>query len=95
MMDYEISFNPFSERKDAFLNWKNISVIDIDPTEKILDRGIKLIERKLKRKDALHIACAIEAECEYFITTDGKILNKNISEVAVINPLDFIRKLGV
>ncbi|MDR1326050.1 MAG: PIN domain protein, partial [Treponema sp.] len=25
MMDYEISFNPFSDRKDAFLNWKNIS----------------------------------------------------------------------
>jgi hypothetical protein len=22
MMDYEIAFNPFSDRKDAFLNWK-------------------------------------------------------------------------
>jgi predicted nucleic acid-binding protein len=95
MMDYEISFNPFSDRKDAFLNWKNISVIDIDPTIKILNKGIELTAKKLKRKDALHIACAIEAECECFITTDGKILNKNISEIEVVNPLDFIRKLGV
>jgi predicted nucleic acid-binding protein len=95
MMDYEISFNPFYERKDAFLNWKNISAVDIDPTEKILDKGMELIKRRLKRKDALHIACAIEAECECFITTDRKILNKNISEVAIVNPLDFIRKLGV
>ncbi|GHV22705.1 hypothetical protein FACS189494_09900 [Spirochaetia bacterium] len=38
---------------------------------------------KLKRKDALHIACAIEAGCDYFLTTDGKILNKHISEIVV------------
>jgi hypothetical protein len=31
----------------------------------------------------------------YSITTDGKMLNKNIYEIEAINPLDFIRKLGV
>jgi hypothetical protein len=66
MMDYEISFNPFHDRKDALLNWKNISIIDIDPTEKILDKGIELNMKKMKKKDALHIACAIEDECEYW-----------------------------
>jgi hypothetical protein len=95
MMDYEISFNPFSDRKDVFLNWKNISIIDIDPTEKILNKGMELCTKKIGKKDALHIACAIEAECECFITTDRKILNKDISEIEVINPLDFVRKLGV
>jgi predicted nucleic acid-binding protein len=95
MMDYEISFNPFSDRKEAFLNWKKLSVVDIDPVEGILTKGMELTAINIKRKDALHIACAIEAGCECFITTDGKILNKNISEIEVINPLDFIRKLGV
>jgi predicted nucleic acid-binding protein len=62
---------------------------------KILNKGIELNARNIKRKDALHIARAIEAECECFITTDRKILNKDISEIEVINPLDFIRKFGV
>jgi hypothetical protein len=95
MMDYEISFNPFPDRRDAFLNWKKLSAVDIDPVENILVKGTELTTRNIKRKDALHIACAIEAGCEFFITTDGKLLNKNISEIGVINPLDFIRKLGV
>ncbi|MDR1140175.1 MAG: PIN domain-containing protein [Planctomycetaceae bacterium] len=95
MMDYEISFNPFPDRKDVFLNWKNISIMDIEPTKRILQKGMELNTIRIKKKDALHIACAIEAECECFITTDRRILNKNISEIEIINPLDFIRKLGV
>jgi predicted nucleic acid-binding protein len=93
MMDYEISSNPFFDRKIAFLDWKKIAVVDIDPVERILIKGKELNRKNIKRKDSLHIACAIEAECEYFLTTDRKILNKNIQELEVINPLDFIRKL--
>jgi len=91
MMDYEISSNPFHDRMVAFLNWKNIAVIDIDPTEEILNTGKDLIKLNIKKKDALHIACAIKAECEFFLTTDGKILNKEIPEIKLINPLDFVR----
>jgi predicted nucleic acid-binding protein len=93
MMDYEISFNPSYDRKIAFLNWKYVAVVDIDPIESILIKGKELEQKNLKKKDSLHIASAIEARCEYFLTTDGKILNKNVSEIKLINPLDFIRKL--
>jgi hypothetical protein len=40
MTDYEISFNPFSDRKNAFLNWKDISVVDIDPTIDLFDNPV-------------------------------------------------------
>ena len=93
MMDYEISSNPFYDRKIAFLNWKNIAVVDIDPTEEILNKGKILNERNIRGKDALHIACAIKAECEYFLTTDCKLLNKEIPEIKLINPVDFLRQL--
>jgi predicted nucleic acid-binding protein len=93
MMDYEISFNPSYERKIAFLNWKQIAVVDINPIETILIKGKELEQKKLKKKDSLHIASAIEAKCEYFLTTDSKILNKNIQEIEIINPLDFVRQL--
>jgi len=92
MMDYEILSNPFYDRKIAFLNWKNIAVIDIDPTEEILACGKSLNQKSIKGKDALHIACAIKADCKYFLTTDNGILNKNINEIKIINPVDFIRQ---
>ncbi|MDR2543217.1 MAG: type II toxin-antitoxin system VapC family toxin [Treponema sp.] len=95
MMDYEITSNPFLDRKIAFLKWKNIAVVDIDPIEEILINGKNINQKNIKRKDALHIACAIKAKCEYFITTDNKILNKDFSEIKIINPTDFIRQLYI
>ena len=76
----------------AFTKWKNIAVLDIDPAEGILIEGKEIMQKNIKQKDALHIACAIKAECDYFLTTDRKVLNKNIPEIKLINPLDFIRQ---
>jgi len=93
MMDYEITANPFHDRITAFMNWQNIAVVDIDPAEEVLALGKIISQKNIKRKDALHIACAIKASCEYFLTTDRGILNKDIPEIILINPLDFIQKL--
>ena len=38
----------------------------------------------------LSIACAAEAKCDYFLTTDIGILKKNIDIIKVLNPIDFI-----
>jgi predicted nucleic acid-binding protein len=95
MMDYEISANPFYDRQLAFMKWKNIAVLDIDPTERILIRAREIMQKNIKQKDAIHIACAIKAECDYFLTTDRKILNKNIQEIKIINPLDFTRQFYI
>jgi len=40
----------------------------------------------------LHIATAIYSKCDYFITTDRKILNKNIDGIAVLNPVTFVEE---
>jgi predicted nucleic acid-binding protein len=95
MMDYEISANPFYDRQLAFMKWKNIAVLDIDPAEEILLRGKEIMQKNIKQKDALHIACSIESKCDYFLTTDREVLNKNISEIKLLNPLDFIRQFYI
>jgi predicted nucleic acid-binding protein len=46
----------------------------------------------IKKKDAVHIACALAADADYFITTDKKVLNKNIADIIIINPIDFLRR---
>ena len=47
----------------------------------------------LKPKDALHIACAKEAGCHYFLTTDDIILKRMTDKkgILVLNPIDFIK----
>jgi len=53
------------------------------------------MELGLKSKDALHIACAIEMQCDYFITTDDQILNrmKNYREIGVVDATTFVREV--
>ena len=45
----------------------------------------------VKAKDTLHISCAIEAKCDYFITTDDGILKKyKTGDIKVCSPVEFI-----
>ncbi|QTA81323.1 PIN domain-containing protein [Desulfonema limicola] len=46
-------------------------------------------------KDFLHLACAIEAKSEYFLTTDKILIKKakHLKEIRVMNPLEFITLL--
>jgi len=46
----------------------------------------------LKPLDALHIACAVSLQCEYFLTVDKGILKKKkeCQEIKIINPVNFI-----
>ena len=88
------SMNPYEERRKAIENWKKVSVCDIDFSIDVNMLGNKILSQGLKSNDALHIACAIAAKCAYFLITDKNVLNKQIFEIIVINPIDFVRKLG-
>ena len=45
----------------------------------------------VKMKDAYHVACAIHASCDCFLTTDDRILKYHTDEIEIINPVDFVR----
>lgn len=93
ILDYENAMNPYVDRKQAIQSWRKIAKFDINYSDGLfcLAKDIMLIG--LKNKDALHMACAITADCDYFLTTDNGILAKRIDRIAIINPLDFVRKL--
>ena len=55
----------------------------------------EIIQKNIKPKDSLHLACAIEAECNYFITTDDRILNKSVEKIVIIDPIDFVKMAEV
>jgi len=90
MLDYENNKNPYDEKRSSIALWKEIAEDFCPPSETILMRGKEIMKHGIKNEDALHIACAIERHCDYFITTDNKLTNKNIEEIKVVNPIDFI-----
>ena len=95
ILQSENEANPFDERKRAIGVWGRYASIDISEGPAVLKRGALLMQLGLQTKDALHIACAIEAECEYFLTTDDKIVTKNdyIGELRITDPIGYIREV--
>jgi predicted nucleic acid-binding protein len=93
MMDYENSLNPYQERKQAISHWRSIACFDVDFSEEINEIGRFLMKKRLKNKDALRIACALKARCDYFLTTDKGVLNKTVDGIVLVNPVDFVMSL--
>jgi predicted nucleic acid-binding protein len=92
ILEHENNQNPHMERSSSVRDWKDIAACHITATEEIIAAAEQFGNIGLKPKDALHIACAIAAGADCFLTTDKKILNKPIKGIAVVNPIDFIRE---
>lgn len=95
ILEYENLQNIFEERRQTILDWKMVANEDVEANEIIVKYAKDIQRIGLKAKDSLHIACAIYAQCECFITTDMKIINKFVDGIEILNPIDFVRKYEV
>ena len=97
IIDYEDQFNPFEERQNTIVKWKSRAVIDIGETTDILNNARLIQKLGVKSKDALHVACSIEAKSDYFLSTDDFLLRKlnGFDKIKAMNPLYFIIALEV
>ena len=50
------------------------------------------VKSGVKTKDVYHVACAIYANCDYFFTTDDRLLKYATDEIQIVNPIDFIKE---
>ena len=92
VLDYENGANPFIEVRNRIAEWKNIASVDCNLTDELGSVASDLLLLGLRQMDAAHIACAIHLAADCFITTDKKVLNKSLAEIAVLNPIDFVRR---
>ena len=95
ILGFENAANPYGDRKTSIEGWRFIAVMDVSSSSEIVHCANRILMKGIKKKDALHLACAITAKCQYFLTTDKKLLNKSVDEIIIMNPLDFIRELEV
>ena len=91
ILDLEIKRSPFRSRQETTNAFRQLSrmIVDIDGEVKHL--ALTFQKRGLALADALHIACATRAGCNHFLTVDKRILNKSITEIEVLNPIQFVQ----
>ncbi|MGE0084188.1 MAG: hypothetical protein AB7S75_07170 [Desulfococcaceae bacterium] len=75
ILDFENSANPYKDRKEWILAWEFYAEENIALNKSITARAEHFLTLSFKKKDAIHISCAIAGNCEYFITTDKGILD--------------------
>jgi predicted nucleic acid-binding protein len=96
ILDFENNANPYDNQKESIAEWKQISCENVTAEMAVLERArdVAAIYR-VKPKDAIHIASAIFAHCDYFLTTDRQLLKKvsSLKEIRTVNPIDFIQIL--
>ena len=97
ILDYENSKNPFRERREQIAKWRMYSLENIQEHSEIVSVAGMLHEHGIRKIDSLHIACAIFAKAEYFLTTDDGILKKTtlITGIRVNDPIGFIKEVLV
>jgi predicted nucleic acid-binding protein len=82
-----ISIANFFHRASAYIGTENY--------DEIFDKADNFVKIGIGTKDATHLACAIEAACDYFLTTDDKLIKKyNEKEIVVCNPITFLQLTG-
>jgi len=94
MLDYENKVNPYAYKRNAIQEWDEVADENIVKNEEIVKTADNIKAKGIRTKDALHLACAIYAKADYFITTDDKLLNKKVDSIKIISPIDYISRKG-
>ena len=89
---YENDKNPFGDKKTQIAQWESVARHIVTNESEVRELAKSIMGFGIRAKDALHLACAIHANADYFITTDKKLLNKRINGIEIVNPIDFVRR---
>jgi predicted nucleic acid-binding protein len=92
VLDYENRANPFEERRYLIGGWRVLATVDVQETDAVLQEAHKVADCGLRPSDALHVACAEAAQCDYFLTTDDAVIKKmrGFTGVVVMDPTQFV-----
>jgi len=89
---------PYIDRKYATLYLAQLCKVKISPDLKVYDFAKQICtEGRFSQKDAIHLACAIISNANFFVTCDDNLLknaHKIESRTISLNPVDYFRTKG-
>ncbi len=90
---FENSRNPYESRKlsiRSFLVYNTSCFVSEEQNDEVIRIATPIIETGIKKNDAFHVASAIISKCDYFITTDKRLLKYTDERIKLMNPIDFL-----
>jgi len=94
MIDYENSLNPDNNDVRQEIDMASALANDtVVPNDFIVAKARGFETIGIRPRDAIHLACALKGEAEYFLTCDNKLIKKASKlgiNLKIMNPLKFI-----
>ena len=96
VLEYENSRNPHRSRRNTIEDFfqNAVEYIGADKNDEVLVLAKQIQSTGIKAADACHIACAEIAKCDYFLTTDDRVLKYKTDNILIVNPVQFIQILA-
>lgn len=96
VLDLENQANPYPEHRLAIDRWRALAVVDVTPDDQTQLLAHSFAQMGIHAMDSLHLACAVEAVAQYFVTTDKRVLKRAANDhgLIVLNPVDLIRTIS-
>ena len=82
--------NPYENKSLSIARFSEYAKINIIESDSLLKKANEIARYGIKNADSLHIACAIEASADFFITTDSRLLKYKTDNVRIVNPIQFV-----
>lgn len=98
ILEYENSQNPFEMRRTTikeFLDENEYIYVSASKKDEVEKLAEEIKATGVKHKDACHVASAIIAGCDCFISTDHRLLKYKTDKIKMLNPIDFIQEVEV
>ena len=92
-LDYEVSRNPYEMRKQSIIQFirENMKAyVGAERAGIIGSVAAEIMKTGVKEKDSYHVAAAIYAGCDYFISTDRRLLKFKSDRIKLVTPIEFV-----
>ena len=94
MLEFENSLNPYDDVRMEIEMTSKLASEYVNMSDGILEAAKEMESVGVKPRDAIHLACALKGKTDWFLTCDDKLAKKARfikGDMAIINPVDFVR----
>jgi predicted nucleic acid-binding protein len=87
---FELQNNPYAYKKQWVERCMQMATYYQEVDEATEQRAQELERDGVKAIDALHVACAETAKCDYFLTCDDRLIRRYRGTTKAVNPTSFV-----
>lgn len=98
ILEAENAVNPYERKRidiQAFMDKYTKAFISEIQDKAVREQAAKIMETGIRLMDACHIACAMIAKCDVFLSTDKRMLKYQSEAIRIMNPVMFVMERSV